>query len=71
MATREKRLAQFDGNGDPPPSRRILAQGAAGLRRDHIALERGIRQPTTVASTMPPVLSFRQWPSIQRQANGS
>ena len=55
----------------PPPSRRILAQGAAGLRRDHIALERGIRQPTTVASTMPPVLSFRQWPSIQRQANGS
>ena len=37
----------------------------------HITLERGIRQPTTMASTMPPVLSLRQWPSIQRQANGS
>ena len=37
----------------------------------HIALERGSRQPTTVASTMPPVLSLRHWPSIQRQAKGS
>ena len=45
------------------------AQGALGP--PHTALERGSRQPTTVASTMPPVLSLRHWPSIQRQANGS
>jgi hypothetical protein len=32
MATREKRLAQFDGNGEPPPDRpvEVLCEGHSG-----------------------------------------
>jgi len=33
MATREKRLAQFDGSGDPPPAGGLRGKEGEGSRR--------------------------------------
>jgi len=43
----------------------------ATLLQNALELARGSRHPTTVASTMPPVLSLRHRPSIHRQAKGN
>ena len=118
MATRERRLAEFNGNGEPPPDQPVqvlcedhsgtyqlpfacrFIDGAwrnndSGAIRSHSVPElktgslavalwhsdqvqgrtrtpaAGRRQPTTVASTVPPESLLRHSPSMKRQANGS